>query len=171
MNKGHEANPYLTYITDHYDKLPSTIAFVHSHEAGYPKAWHTDSPSYSNVNSLHALNIDFVQRNGFANLRCIGVPGCPDELQPFREPYEDHRTAEHAYSDVWKYVFNNTDIPRTVATPCCAQFAVSKKQVQSRPREFYVRALQFLRDTELDDDTSGRVFEYMWHIMFGQKPV
>jgi hypothetical protein len=25
--------------------------------------------------------------------------------------------------------------------------------------------------TELDDETSGRVFEYLWHIIFGQDPV
>lgn len=36
-----EAMPYLTYIIDNYPIFPSTIAFIHNHENGYPKAWHT----------------------------------------------------------------------------------------------------------------------------------
>jgi hypothetical protein len=44
MNKGKEAMSYLTYIIDHYDRLPSTIAFVHSHKDGWPQAWHTGTP-------------------------------------------------------------------------------------------------------------------------------
>lgn len=170
-NKGREANVYLTYILDNYDNLPSVIAFVHSHEKGFPKAWHTDAEDYSNVNSLETLNIDFVRRNGYANLRCIAIPGCPDEIQPFREPFDEGRTAEHAFAEVWKYLFENDNVPNTVATPCCAQFAVSKEQVLERPRKFYVRAHQWLQSTPLDDDTSGRVYEYMWHIIFGQEPV
>jgi len=171
MNKGHEANPYLTYIIEHYDRLPSTIALLHSHEDGYPRAWHTDAQDYSNVNALQSLNVDFVQRNGYANLRCIHIPGCPEEIQPFRDPYDAGRTTEHVFPAVWETLFNNTEVPAVVGAPCCAQFAVSREQVRKRPREFYGRALQFLRDTALEDDASGRVFEYLWHIIFGQEAV
>jgi hypothetical protein len=166
-NKGREANVYLTYIADNYDKLPSTIAFVHPHEDGYPRAWHTDANGYSNVKSLSSLRIEFVQ--GYANLRCIGIPGCPDEIQPLRE--EPDRTTEHAFADAWEHIFGNTDVPNVIATPCCAQFAVSRTQVHKRPREFYVGTLKWLHETPLDDDTSGRVLEYMWHIIFGRDPV
>lgn len=37
-NKGKEANAYLAYLVQGYDKLASTIAFVHSHKDGYPTA-------------------------------------------------------------------------------------------------------------------------------------
>ena len=94
INKGREAMAYLTYIISHYSALPETIVFLHSHKDGYPKAWHTDAEAYDNVASLKALNVGFVQRNGYANLRCIFVPGCPDDIQPFREPWEEHRHAE-----------------------------------------------------------------------------
>ncbi|KAF1346253.1 hypothetical protein BDV97DRAFT_38834 [Delphinella strobiligena] len=169
-NKGHEADPYLTYIIDNYNNLPSTMAFVHSHEKGWPRAWHTDATGYSNVNSLRTLNINFVQKNGYANLRCVMSPGCPAEVQPFRDG-DDDRTTEHAYAEAWKHVFGNNDVPEVIATPCCAQFAVSRKQVLERPREFYIDAREWLLETELDDATSGRVFEYMWHIIFGRDPV
>lgn len=138
------------------------MAFVHSHEKGWPKAWHTDANGYSNVASLQALNIDFVQRAGYANLRCISIPGCPDEMQPFRDPPKEGSGAEHAFAEAWRAVFDNAAVPKVVASPCCAQFAVSRAQVRQRPKEFYVRARQWLLDTELDDPTSGRVFEYMW---------
>ncbi|CAD0110941.1 unnamed protein product [Aureobasidium uvarum] len=84
-NKGREANVYLTYLVENYQELPSTIAFVHPHEDGYPRAWHTDADHYSNIKSLSTLRTEFVQSNGYANLRCIAIPGCPDEIQPFRE--------------------------------------------------------------------------------------
>lgn len=170
-NKGHEALPYLTYIIDHYDDLPSTIAFVHSHENGWPKAWHTDATGYSNVNSLRTLNIDFVQKTGYANLRCISTPGCPDEIQPARQSEDADHAAEHAYAGAWKFIFQDDNVPDVVAAPCCAQFAVSKGQVRGRSREFYERAREWLLATELDDATSGRVFEYMWHVIFGREAV
>ncbi|KAG9696238.1 hypothetical protein KCU95_g4436, partial [Aureobasidium melanogenum] len=155
-NKGREANVYLTYIIENYEKLPSTIAFVHPHEDGNPRAWHTDADGYSNVKSLASLETGFVQRNGYANLRCIANPGCPDGTRPFHDYHdEEDRRAEHAIAHVWKEIFGNNDVP----------------EVRKRPLEFYVGALKWLHETPLDDDTSGRVFEHLWHIIFGQDPV
>jgi hypothetical protein len=120
-NKGREVNAYLAYIVQHYDNLPSTIAFLHPHKDGYPGAWHTDNNEYSNVVSLRTLNTEFVQRNGYANLRCINNPGCPQEIMPFRDPPENHRVSEIAMPDAWLALFNNTDVPQILATPCSAQ--------------------------------------------------
>jgi hypothetical protein len=170
-NKGKEANAYLAYLVQNYNNLPSTIAFVHPHKDGYPTAWHTDNDQHSNVVSLQSLNIDFVQSNGYANLRCIQDPGCPHEVMPFRNPPEHHRTTEAAMPGVWQELFNNTNVPHILATPCCAQFAVSSKQVQKRPLEEYKKYYTWLMETPLDDETSGRAFEYLWHILFGQDPV
>lgn len=160
-NKGREANVYLTYLVEHYEKLPSTIAFVHPHEDGYPRAWHTDAVDHSNVDSLSSLQTNFVQSNGYAHLRCMDIPGSPGDIQPFREDhYEEHRRAEHATVDAWKQVFGNDDVPKIIGAPCCAQFAVSRDQVHKRPLDFYVGALKWLHETPLDDATSGRVFEH-----------
>lgn len=170
-NKGMEANAYLAYIVQNYHDLPSTIAFVHPHKDGYPLAWHTDNAAHSNVLSLQALNIEFIQRNGYANLRCIHDPGCPHEVMPFRDPPEDHRTIEAAMPTAWQDLFGNTNVPPILATPCCAQFAISSKQVRMRPLEEYQKYYKWLMETPLKDETSGRVFEYLWHIIFGQDPV
>lgn len=169
-NKGMEANAYLAYIVQNYNNLPSTIAFIHPHKDGYPTAWHTDNNEHSNVVSLETLNFDFIQRNDYANLRCAPDPGCPHEVMPFRDPSEDHRTVEAAMPDAWQGLFNNTDVPHVLATPCCAQFAVSSKQVQKRVLDAYKKYYRWLMETPLNDETSGRVFEYLWHVLFGQDP-
>ncbi|KAK6832393.1 hypothetical protein RU639_003988 [Aspergillus parasiticus] len=170
-NKGKEANVYLQYIIDNYDDLPSTIVFLHSHRDGYPKAWHTEFSDHSNVRTVQMLQTDFVQRNGYANLRCNPNPGCPDEIRPFRGSSDEEHLPEQVLPEVWKTFFNNTDVPEVIATPCCAQFAVSRTQVLQRPLSSYVRYHKWLMETELPDDVSGRVMEYMWHIIFGQDPV
>lgn len=170
-NKGKEANPYLTYIIENYDSLHTTVAFVHSHELGWPNAWHTDADHHSNVVSLNSLNVDFVQRNGYANLRCLPSPGCPDEIHPFRVAMDESKTTEIAFAAAWREIFNNDDVPEVVGVACCAQFAVSKQQILQRTKEEYLRMHAWLMSTELDDQTSGRVFEYLWHIIFGQESV
>lgn len=172
LNKGREAMPYLTYLTENYHNLPSTIVFLHAHRASYPLAWHNEGgESYDAVDMLRALNIAYVQRNGYANLRCIHIPGCPDEIQPFRNPKEDHRVVEHAMADAWLQLFNNTNVPERIGTPCCAQFAVSREQVLKRPLEDYQRYMDWLVHTPLSDEVSGRVFEYLWHVFFGRDAV
>jgi hypothetical protein len=170
-NKGHEANVYLQYIIDNYDRLPSTMVFLHAHRDGYPQAWHTEFDTHSNVDTVRMLQIDFVQRNGYANMRCGFIPGCPDEMQPFRNPRDDWRDTEHVFAEAWEQLFNNTDVPEVVGVACCSQFAVARWQVLKRPLGDYQRYHKWLMETELTDEVSGRVMEYMWHIIFGREPV
>jgi hypothetical protein len=171
-NKGREAMIYLTYIIDNYDKLPSTMAFLHPHRDGWPGGWHTDAPNYDNVISAQQLRIDFVQKNGYANLRCLFIPGCPEEIRPFRHPMDEGKKHEIAFAAAWKEIFGpDVKIPEVVATPCCSQWAASRTQVRQRKKEEYVRYRQWLLDTPLDDSTSGRVMEYLWHIFMKQDPV
>lgn len=179
-NKGREALPYLTYIIEHYQALPRTVAFVHSHKNGWPEAWHTDNDLYSNVWSLTHLDTSFVQRDGFVNLRCTPEPGCPDEMILNREPRDQNRTAELALPAAIAEMFGGVDeegedfeisIPPIIATPCCAQFAVSRSQILQVPLRTYERMQRWLLDTELPDETSGRVMEYLWHIVFGRDAV
>lgn len=162
---------YLTFLIDHYHDLPTSMVFVHAHLEGWPAAWHTDGDDYNNVKSIQSLRLEYLQEHGYANMRCLHSPGCPDEVQVLRQ--EENRWAEHSMRDAWPYMFggNESDIPETIAQPCCSQFAVSKAQVLKRPKKDYVRYRQWLLDTPLDDATSGRVFEYLWHVFFGQDPV
>jgi len=165
QNKGKESNAYLQYIRDNYDKLPEYMVFLHAHQySGHVEFWEQD-----NVLTVQRLQLDYLRKAGYLNLRCDWSPGCPDEVQPFRQMAG--RTTELAFAGAWIRIFNNTDIPEIVATPCCAQFAVTREQVLKRPRSDYESYHHWLMTTELDDETSGRVFEYLWHIIFGQDPV
>jgi hypothetical protein len=182
INKGHEAMAYLTYVIDYYDKLPSTIAFLHAHRAGFLMAWHVDAPLHDNVLAMRSLKMDFVQQNGYVNLRCNWNPGCK----------EGHRFNQHVTDQIWWDIFEGTSTPplnmsspyetesldgkymrkpTQIGAACCAQFAVSRKQVHLRPREDYIIFRQWLIDTELNDASSGRVMEFMWHVIFGMNSI
>ncbi|KAL2864756.1 DUF3431 domain-containing protein [Aspergillus lucknowensis] len=187
INKGHESMAYLTYLIDHYDRLPSTIAFIHAHRSGFLRAWHVDAPLHDNVAALQSLQLDFVQRNGYVNLRCNWNPGCKSK----------HRYNGHVTEQVWTDIFEGTSTPPLNATAvntaktvgdntypqkflrfpsevgaaCCAQFAISRDQARQRPREDYIKIRQWVIDTDLSDAASGRVMEYLWHVIFGKDAV
>ena len=61
--------------------------------------------------------------------------------------------------------------PTQVGAACCAQFAVSKDQVLARPLSDYVRFREWIVDTEKSDAKSGRVLEFLWHVIFGKDAV
>ena len=198
VNKAKEAMPYLTYIIDHYDRLPDVMAFVHAHRNGMPAAWHNDAPNHDAVRMLQQLRTATVLERGYVNLRCITEIGCPAEVQPFRSPPIEDKHAEHAFPYFYAEFFNKTygqmrEEIGVVGTPCCAQFAVGKAEVLKRERAFYERVRGVLLETGYDDDTSGRVMEYvsvlmrrrgrfaarvladcrtqMWHMIFGRDAV
>ncbi|KAJ5104341.1 hypothetical protein NUU61_001688 [Penicillium alfredii] len=170
VNKGDEAMVYLTFLVDRYWTLPDVTIFLH----GGRYQWHNDNPLYDSVISIRDLNLDFVLEAGYVNLRCAWAVGCPAELEParyYRERPDDplHSTAM-VYPDQFLELFPGVQLPEVVGVPCCSQFAVSREAIQSRSREDYVRIRQWLIDSTLQMGTSGRVLEYMWHILFGKSP-
>lgn len=204
---------YLSYIIDNYSSLPRTLAFLHSHRSGFFTAWHTDAALHDNVHALRALQIPFVQQNGYVNLRCNWNPGCK----------EAHRYNAHVTPDIWRSVFEGTSTSwgnntaslsysssssspssssssssisnqdgapldsyqqshrqtRSPSSPpiekvgaaCCAQFAVSRDRVLQRPLSDYEQFRQWVVDTKMDDAKSGRVMEFLWHVIFGMDAV
>lgn len=173
LNKGHESMAYLTYIIDNYASLPSTLAFIHSHDSGFLSAWHTDTPLHSNIDALDSLQLHFVQRNGYVNLRCNWNPGC----------LPAHRHNHHVTPEVWDDILGNLSVsqfsqkgngsfvPQQVGTTCCAQFAVSRERVLERPREDYEGLRRWVVQTGKSDAKSGRVMEFLWHVIFGMDAV
>jgi hypothetical protein len=160
-----------------YSNLTDINVFIHSHRT-HRHGTKRDNRTvrgidYDNVAAIRALNLEFVMKSGFANLRCLNSPGCPSEIQPFRPEAERDplRPQEGAMPGAWHDLFLNDAVPRMIATPCCAQFAVSKSQILQRGKEEYNRYLIWLYATELNDATSGRVFEYLWHIIFGRAAI
>lgn len=119
--------------------------------------------------SIKSLNLDFVKSTGYANLRCVWAIGCPSELEPARYLRErpedpDHPTAVE-FPDGFLDLFPGAQVPDVVAIPCCSQFAVSRKRIRDRPIDDYIRYRDWLVNTSLPTDVSGRIFEYSWHSM------
>ncbi|XRM48279.1 hypothetical protein ABZX51_011210 [Aspergillus tubingensis] len=177
-NKGKASTVYLQYIIDHYHHLPATIVFLHNHR----KPGHTEFRDYGNVAAVTFLRRDFVQKNGFANLRCTTSSSsgsssndeCGNVIRPNYDANETSAqvtTIEQEYPIIWKTVFNSTDVPEMIATPYCGQFAVSREQVHKRPREEYMRYQQWVMETKLKDEEIEQVMGSLWHVVFGREAV
>jgi len=144
---------------------------------------------YDGLPALKALNLSYVQRMGYTSLRCTWEPGCPTNMKPARNLSwdDDAFGIRNAYYDAYTTIFTDPvsvneeegeapvviDVPEEVGAPCCAQFAVSRAQVLRTPLLRFELARQWLWDTapDLPASVSGRVMEYLWHILFGMDAV
>ncbi|GES58834.1 hypothetical protein ATEIFO6365_0003011700 [Aspergillus terreus] len=162
-NKGHEVMVYLSYIIEHYDNLPDIIAFMHSHQF----AWHNDEIFNGNAaEMLRRLNPARIIREGYMNLRCTWAPGCPDWLHPGTLEEDESKQEETMLAKSWGEIFPDHPIPDVLAQPCCAQFAVSRERILSIPKARFVYYRDWILRTELSDYISGRIWEYLWHVVF-----
>ena len=89
-----------------------------------------------------------------------------------------HRDNAHVTPEVWEDVFAGTSteavkgkVPNKVGAACCAQFAVSRDQVLRRPLRDYQKLREWIVETEKGDAQSGRVMEFLWHVIFGKDAV
>jgi Protein of unknown function (DUF3431) len=188
---------YLTYLIDFYHFLPSVVLFLHAHEDGYHEAWHVDSRLHSNVAATRELRLSPVHDRGYVNLRCnprsnclhmrgnfhpslmtkevwrefwanTSTPAAEIDHQLLRRKNIDNADDEHRSADVLDL---DADPYPPIADPSGAQFAVTRDAIRSRPREDYVALREWLLATPLPDWQSGRVFEYLWHVLFGMPGV
>lgn len=157
------------YIIDRYDSLPDVSIFIHS----LRYQWHNEDPMYDGVPVLKHLQLNHVKKRGYVALRCNWVMGCPAELHPLTpsKGSDDRSQNEQAYAGVFRYLFPGKEVPETIGAHCAAQFAVSRERIHERPKTEYESIRKWLVDTELADQISGRIIEYMWHIIFGMPAV
>lgn len=128
---------------------------------------------YDGVPVLKRLRLPHVRNRGYVALRCTWMMGCPAELHPTsptRGP-DDRSQNEAAYGPVFALFFPDKPIPDTIGAHCSSQFAVSREAILSHPKEFYEKIRAWLLKTELEDQISGRIIEYMWHVIFGMPAV
>jgi hypothetical protein len=92
---------------------------------------------------------------------------------PYLNPVQQNPTAafDHLYTSTFTHLFPTLPIPKTVASTCCSQFAVTASAIRNHKKDVYVKIRKWLMDTQMDDYDSGRVLEYMWHILFGKEAV
>ncbi|KAF1940157.1 hypothetical protein EJ02DRAFT_495519, partial [Clathrospora elynae] len=159
VDRGHAASAYLTWIIENDKYLPNTVVFL---PPDHQKQERDFRDAISN------LQTPFTQSSGFANLHCPSAKTCHDLVLPFRSPPNEFRTLEVAMSTAWENIFCNITVPEQLATPPVAEFVVNKAQVHKRGVEEHLQFWTWLNKTKIDDDTSGMVFEYLWHVIFGR---
>ncbi|KAF2704068.1 hypothetical protein K504DRAFT_442990 [Pleomassaria siparia CBS 279.74] len=168
-NKGPEAMMYLSYTITYYDALPDYTAFIHGHQ----RSWHQQGDMVELINSLQIPALD---AHGYVPLRCDWYPSCPSEIRLIDHdaivwgPGVHCEDAEREIGRAWKELFDFAEMPRTIASQCCAQFVVTRDAIPRRSRVDYERMRRaWLQKPDLIDDTSGRVFEKLWaYIMTGE---
>lgn len=163
--KGNEAVVYLSYLIDNYDSLPWCTLFVH----GHAESWHQETDIATLIDTLDRKQL---ARYGYISLRCEWHPSCPAEVRPQNhdaliwgnDPFRS--ATEAAVGGNWKVLFPTDPAPDTMASPCCAQFAVTRETIRRRPKADYERFRDWLLGSLLDNDTSGRVLEKLWAYIF-----
>ncbi|KAK3347112.1 hypothetical protein B0T25DRAFT_553661 [Lasiosphaeria hispida] len=175
-NKGREAMVYLTHLIERYDTLATTTVFFHANRF----SWHNDDPDYDALPMFANMKLDYVQDNGYTSLRCAWAVGCPIQVYPYEQAgpvrygsnstdFPSNATAKEVFKQAFEEMMPGVKVPDAVGAGCCSQFAVSRERVHKRPKEDYLRLRTWLLETELDDELSGRVLEYMWHLIFGKQ--
>ncbi|OAL37470.1 hypothetical protein AYO20_03319 [Fonsecaea nubica] len=167
-NKGHEVMTYLTYIIEFYDQLPDVSIFMHAHQ----DAWHNNELlNWDAAEMIKRLSSERVQRQGYMNMRCHWKPGCPDWIHPGQIQRDKDKLEQSYMASTWAELFVDKPIPAVLAQPCCSQFAVSRNQIRLTPRETYRHYRDWLLRSEISDVTSGRIFEYIWQVIFANESV
>jgi hypothetical protein len=168
-NKGNEVMIYLTYIIDNYDALPDVSIFMHAHRY----SWHNNDLLYHDAaEMIKMLSSERVQRQGYMNMRCHWNPGCPEWMHPGVMEEDINKEEEIMMAKSWSELFPHEPIPRVLAGPCCAQFALSRDRIRTIPLSTFSFYRNWLLKTELSDYISGRIWEYIWQFVFtGQSSV
>ena len=162
-NKGHEVMVYLSWIIDNYDSLPDVAVFAHAHRF----SWHNDDVLDGDAATMvRQLSRQRVWREGYVNLRCNWSPGCPDWMHPGETEQNAMKQEEVMLAKSWRELFPLDPVPSVLAQPCCAQFALSRERIQTRPQATYMWYRDWLFSTPLPDYLSGRIWEYVWQFVF-----
>lgn len=154
---------YLTYIIDHYTSLSDITMFMHAHLT----SWHNnDLLDSSAAEMVLRLRAPHVLHNGYMNMRCHLDPGCPAHIHPLTDGQDPTRPEAVILAKAWTELFPGQSIPAVLSQPCCAQLAVSRERIHALPVEQYVFFRGWLLRVDLDDQLSGRVFEYAWQYIW-----
>lgn len=125
---------------------------------------------YDTLPTIKNLDLDYVNLEGYANLRC-NWKDCP---RPYIIPdlgHEDSPMEAHGtYAEAWVEFFPDERLPEKVGAPCCAQFAVNRATVHRWPVAKYEQIRRWLwsQNHGYKNYLSGIVLEYMWHVIFGK---
>lgn len=168
VNKGNEVMVYLTYLIDHYDRLPDVMIFLHAHQFTY------HNPHVMGANTLlmvDTLSPQRVIREGYMNMNCGSwqTDTCPATIRP-KEIYPSNYPSNQ-FAKVFTELFPLNDVPDVLSQHCCGQFALSRERVLQIPQKQLVKYRQWMLDTRYVNKESGYFWEYLWQFVLTGRPV
>jgi hypothetical protein len=146
-NKGLEASSYLEYIIKHYNNLPEYCIFLHGHRS----AWHHVENIDEKLEKL-CLDKDYCNINDYP----------PNQLNTFEQATNMFIKEIPALNSILSI---EIDINKLIYKSC-SQFYVKKECIQRHSAVTYIKLYDYLMASKLPSFWSGRVFEYIWHIIF-----
>ncbi len=146
-NKGNEVSSFLEYIINNYDNLADYTFFVHGHRNSWHNAENVDEfinrctlrHNYYNFNDMPLGPLSYFEKD---------IQPCIPEFQNISRIID--------YDIKWDQIMYRA----------CAQFYVKRELIQQYPKEVYQKLYDYLMATHLQSYYSGRLFEYVWHIIF-----
>lgn len=164
-NVGNEASKYLSYIVEHYDSLPDTVAFIQagqmdwhdpiSKEATMQRWDWGKASAHGGIAFLPTSAPCLIEDSEASTSEGVGTDAAAaDEekqrrksLVPSEEMCVD--VVEHSppqmetVRSVWAEVFEPElgALPKHWYTHCCAQFQVTRDAIRQHPPEFYQHIL------------------------------
>jgi hypothetical protein len=163
-NKGRETWAYLNYIVNNYNNLSQRTAFIHGHE----NAWHYKNP----LSILDAILVAKTDKYGYISLNIKHHPGF-DYSEDRNYQYQKTAPLMAKYWQEYFYPYLG-EIPKKFSHDCCGQFVVTKDRILKHPKEAYEKwfnLFEVLKDKEKDETSYGYIFEFIWHIIFGESAV
>jgi len=85
---------------------------------------------------LQNLRVDYIEAEGYANLRCGWTLGCPSEIQPNRKI--DSERTETYYNDAFQILFPNVTVPDVVGVGCCAQYVLPPFLLPPKSKRYHI---------------------------------
>jgi len=152
--RGDECSAYLTHILGSYENLADFTIFLQSDP----------------MDHLHFDFLDLV-------LRSIAAGTYTTPFLPLNGP-RHVRTLTPCLQAVHEEIFKE-NISELLGPYCCAQFAVSRDAIRRHDKDFYLHMLSLVDGSSNVDlcgmegtkrSTQCYGFEFLWHVVFGEKP-
>lgn len=182
-HSGRECSGYIQYILDYWDTLSDYSYFVHGHgpTTAYHQRFYQDNQTMSGFE--HNRDNQYVMRCSLARIDEMRL----NHRQVLRILYTMSKYGNYSFLDTSKwsnisYALNYA-YPICIGTNCCAEMLVSRDRIHSKPREFWVKLLALMKESEYNTrpnqsacDSKGHctpmfrdacyALEHLWHVVF-----
>lgn len=145
-NKGNEASSFLQYIIENYDNLSDYTIFIHAHR--------TSPHNFGNIDEqVNHLKFKY----DYENINNASVCSLTQHPPSFNKMLTIFPKIEHIIGKIDLYNLHFKG---------CAQFYVKKDAIHRQSLQVYKDLYKWLMETDEISFWSGRVFEYIWGLLF-----